>query len=235
MYNCWIFLFLITIGFSVISKDCDPENAASFLKDCSAMSEIEKKQVKKIKLWQGTSHEGYQLLDCQNRRIKNVIESTGESYSCSIPKDYTVRKRVKNAKSTSRMDEQIDADVCRSGGGKWNIYRKKRCVGFSEDIYFGSDFWEETKAYQDASICKEEGGEWNLLASYWKDRCVIPNKKLSVQVCEGGEMSSDMRSIHCPGKGTYILEENSINNIYYHFLKVYPQYNKGQQGTATEQ
>ncbi len=66
-------------------KVCDPENTQGFAKNCGETPEKSKPGIRKIPLWQGTGHKGYQLLDCKNGTIKNVIEKTGESYACRVP------------------------------------------------------------------------------------------------------------------------------------------------------
>ncbi len=66
-------------------KVCDPENTQGFAKKCGETPEKSKPGVLKIPLWQGTEHKGFQLFDCKNGTIKNVIEKTGESYACRVP------------------------------------------------------------------------------------------------------------------------------------------------------
>lgn len=96
------YFLLLTLTFlfplkKVFAADCDPENTKAFLKRCSSFSRLERQQVKKIKLWQGTPHEGYQLIECDKKRIKNVISQTGEYYSCEI-----TNKSIKSVKSLNK-------------------------------------------------------------------------------------------------------------------------------------
>lgn len=83
--------FILFIGpLSSFSGDlivCDPENTALFIKNCGEVPDKSKAGIRKLPLWQNTPHQGYQLLDCKNGTIKNVIEKTKESYSCRVPID----------------------------------------------------------------------------------------------------------------------------------------------------
>jgi len=79
-----IILSLSFYCFGDVDLECDPENAARFIERCGSFPNKMNADIQKFPLWQGTDHPGYQLLDCKKGTIKNVIEGTGESYSCHI-------------------------------------------------------------------------------------------------------------------------------------------------------
>ena len=83
-FSIFLMCFFSTFSFGQVEKECDPENTVGFIKICGEVPKEMKPGVQKRPLWQGTNYPGYQLIDCQKRTIKNVIESTGESYSCQV-------------------------------------------------------------------------------------------------------------------------------------------------------
>jgi len=95
-------MWLVILGFSLMPlmgiasdlKRCDPENEEGFLEFCNNSVNRTKKDIHKIPLWQGTDYPGYQLINCQKGTIKNVIEKTGESYSCRVPVENNTYKKA---------------------------------------------------------------------------------------------------------------------------------------------
>jgi hypothetical protein len=101
-------LILILILFSSFSNgfaekvvECDLENAPSFFEYCGSRAGHRGAAVHKRKLWQGTDHPGYQVIDCKNGTIKNVIDKTGEAYICKM-----TDKHISSSSENTKINEK---------------------------------------------------------------------------------------------------------------------------------
>ncbi len=88
---------------------CDKENEAGFKEFCGNPIHQNKKWPHKIPLWQGTDYPGYQLIDCNEGSIKNVIEKTGETYFCHV---HILNKKSKSLATCDPGLEVTFLDFC---------------------------------------------------------------------------------------------------------------------------
>ncbi len=165
-------LFLLPlIAFAGDPKKCDPENEEGFKQFCSDPINRSKKGIQVIPLWQGTDYPGYQLINCHKGTIKNVIEKTGESYSCYVAVD-TPATYKKAEPTCDAMIEVSYLDFC-------SIPEKNATIGYQLVPN------KEVSTHSTRKLIDCQNGIVKMLGKSGDDfSCRVPDRSVKIPVKE---------------------------------------------------